>query len=194
MALVNPEFLPLGAQAPDFQLPNVVSGKLYSLADFAGKKALLVFFLSRHCPFVVHVQQELARIGHDYLDKGVAIVAIAANDVETHPNDGPEHLKTQAQENGFPFPYLYDQSQETAKAYTAIRTPDIFLFDGDSRLVYRGQLDDSRPRSDIPVDGRDLRAALDAVLAGQPVSSEQKPSVGCTIKWRAGNVPAYIPQ
>jgi hypothetical protein len=140
------------------------------------------------------VQQELARIGQDYINRGVGIVAIGANDVETHPNDGPEHLKAQAQENGFPFPYLYDESQETAKAYTAIRTPDIFLFDGSGKLVYRGQLDDSRPNSEIPVDGRDLRAALDTVLAGQPVPADQKPSVGCTIKWKAGNVPAYVPQ
>lgn len=194
MVQTHSEFLALGAQAPDFHLPDVVSGKTYSLEDFAGKKAFLVFFLSRGCPFVVHVQQELARIGQDYLGKGVGIVAIAANDVETHPNEGPENLKAQSQENGFPFPYLHDASQKTAQAYTVIRTPDIFLFDGGGRLVYRGQLDDSRPNSAIPVDGRDLRAALDAVLAGQPLPAEQKPSVGCTIKWRTGNVPAYVPQ
>src|SRR5262249_52420517 len=151
-------------------------------------------FLSRHCPFVVHVQKELAHIGQDYLGKGVGIVAIAANDVGSHPGDGPEHLKEQAREQGFPFPYLYDESQKTAQAYTAVRTPDIFLVDGSGKLVYRGQLDDSRPSNEIAVDGRDLRTALDAVLAGQPVPADQKPSVGCTIKWKPGNVPAYVPQ
>jgi peroxiredoxin len=194
MTQIAANLLPMGAQAPDFRLSDVVSGKTYSLEDFAGKKALLVMFLCRHCPFVVHVQQELARIGADYLPQGVGIVAIGANDVGTHPNDSPEHLKAQAEEQNFPFPYLYDESQETAKAYTAIRTPDIFVFDGGGRLVYRGQLDDSRPSNDIPVNGRDLRAVLDAVLAGHPVPADQKPSVGCTIKWRPGNVPSYVPQ
>lgn len=191
MTQLASKLLPLGAQAPDFHLPDVVSGKTVSLEDFAGKKAFLVIFLSRGCPFVVHVQQELARLGQDYSGKGVGIVAIGANDVTTHPNDSPDNLKQQVQEQGFSFPVLYDESQETAKAYTAIRTPDIFLFDGSGKLVYRGQLDDSRPNNDLPVDGRDLRAALDAVLAGQPVPAEQKPSIGCTIKWKAGNAPAY---
>lgn len=192
MTQIAARYLSLGAKAPDFSLPDVVSGKTYSLADFEGAKVLFVVFLSKGCPYVVHVQKELARIGEDYLGKGVAIVAIGANDAGSHPNDSPENLKAQAQEQGFRFPVLYDESQETAKAYTAVTTPDSFVFDADRRLVYRGQLDDTRPGGEQPADGRDLRAALDAVLAGQPVSANQKPSVGCTIKWRAGNAPAYV--
>jgi peroxiredoxin len=184
--------LPLGTHAPDFALPDVTTGNTITLDDVAGTKGLVVIFLSRHCPVVVHVQQELARIGYDYLPKGVGVVAIGSNDVVTHPGDGPEHLKEQSEEQNFPFPTLYDESQEVAKSYTAIRTPDIFLFDGDQRLVYRGQLDDSRPGNGLPVDGHDLRAALDAVLAGVPLPENTKPSVGCTIKWKPGNEPSYV--
>ena len=184
--------LQLGTQAPDFQLPDVVSGKTVSLADFQGKKALLVMFICQHCPFVKHVQAELARLGQDYVPKDVGIVAISANSVETHPQDSPEHLKTMAESLGFNFPYCYDETQAVAKAYTAACTPDFFLFDGDMKLVYRGQLDDSRPGNDAPVNGKDLRAALDTVLAEQSVSPEQKPSIGCNIKWAPGNEPEYF--
>lgn len=183
--------LALKTQAPDFQLPDVVSGQTISLATFVGKKVLLVMFICRHCPFVKHVQTELAQIGKDYAGKNVGIVAISANNVASHPEDAPERLKLMAQELGFTFPYCYDASQETAKVYTAACTPDFFLFDGNRQLVYRGQLDDSRPSNGLPVTGKDLRSALDAVLADQPVSSEQKPSIGCNIKWKPGNEPGY---
>jgi peroxiredoxin len=179
----------LGDPAPDFTLPDVVSGRDVSLRDFADRRALLVLFICRHCPYVKHVERELARIGQEYSPRGVGIVAIGANDAERYPDDRPEGLAEMARELGFNFPFGYDASQETAKAYTAACTPDIFLFDGDRRLVYRGQLDDSRPRNDLPVTGRDLRAALDAVLEGRPVSPEQTPSIGCSIKWKPGNEP-----
>lgn len=190
MALTASTMLPLGTVAPDFQLPNVVSGELVSLETFAGKPALLIIFLCRHCPFVKHIQAELSRLGKDYGAKA-GIVAISANDVSGYPDDSPENLKQMAQEFEYTFPVLYDASQDVAKAYTAACTPDFFLFDGDRKLVYRGQLDDSRPSNGLPVDGRDLRAALDAVLAGQPLPEEQKPSIGCNIKWKPGNEPAY---
>jgi peroxiredoxin len=179
--------LPLGTKAPDFQLSDVVSGKTISLDSFTDKKALLVMFICRHCPFVKHVQAQLAQIGEDYADADVRIVAISANDAVNYPNDAPDKLKEMAQELGFTFPFCYDESQETAKAYTAACTPDFFLFDADRQLVYRGQLDDSRPSNDKPVTGKDLRAALDAVLASQPVNPDQKPSIGCNIKWKSGS-------
>ncbi|MBD1913707.1 MULTISPECIES: thioredoxin family protein [unclassified Leptolyngbya] len=191
MALTASTMLPLGTAAPDFQLPDVVTGETVSLETFAGKPALLVIFLCRHCPFVKHVQQEFSRLGKDYASKA-AIVAISANDVSGYPDDSPENLKQMAQELEYTFPVLYDASQDVAKAYTAACTPDFFLFDSDRHLVYRGQLDDSRPSNGLPVDGRDLRAALDAVLAGQPIPAEQKPSIGCNIKWKPGNEPAYF--
>lgn len=191
MALTASTMLPLGTKAPDFQLPDVVSGETISLATFAGKKALLVMFTCKHCPFVKHVQDELANLGKDYINRDVGIVAISANDVNKYPDDAPEQLKAIAQELNFTFPLCYDESQETAKAYTAACTPDFFLFDADQRLVYRGQLDDSRPSNGKPVTGKDLRAALDTVVAGQVVTSEQKPSVGCNIKWKPGNEPSY---
>lgn len=191
MALTASTMLSLGTKAPDFNLPNVVSGKTISLSTFAGKKALLVMFICKHCPFVKHVQDELANLGKDYVNRDLGIVAISANDVDNYPDDAPEKLKAIAQELNFTFPFCYDESQETAKAYTAACTPDFFLFDADQRLVYRGQLDDSRPSNGKPVTGEDLRAALDAVLAGEPVNSEQKPSVGCNIKWKPGNEPSY---
>lgn len=183
--------LPLGTKAPDFQLPDVVSGKTISLDTFAGKQALLVMFICRHCPFVKHVQTELAQIGKDYSKADVGIVAISTNDAAKYPDDNPDKLKEMARQLGFTFPFCYDESQETAKAYTAACTPDFFLFDANQQLVYRGQLDDSRPGSDQPVTGKDLRAALDAVLAHWTVSSDQKPSIGCNIKWKPGNEPAY---
>jgi len=191
MALTASTMLPLGTKAPNFQLPDVVSGKTISLSTFAGKQALLVIFLCKHCPFVQHIKDELARLGKDYVNRNVGIVGISANDVSKYPDDAPDKLKAMAEELGLLFPVCYDESQEIAKAYTAACTPDFFLFDADQQLVYRGQLDDSRPSNGKPVTGADLRAALDAVLAVKPVNPEQKPSVGCNIKWKPGNEPSY---
>ena len=176
--------LPLGSPAPDFHLKDVVSGKIISRDDFTGKKALAVLFICRHCPYVQHVKEGLAKLGKDYAGKEVAIVAVSANDPASIPMDGPESLKEMAQQEGFTFPLLFDETQEVAKAYTAVCTPDCFVFDPGRKLVYRGQFDDSRPGKQEPVTGRDVRAAIDAVLAGKPVSPDQKPSVGCSIKWK----------
>ncbi|OGS05529.1 MAG: alkyl hydroperoxide reductase [Elusimicrobia bacterium RIFCSPLOWO2_12_FULL_59_9] len=187
MALTESSMLPLGTKAPGFRLPDVVSGRAVSLEDFAGKKALLVMFLCRHCPYVKHVQKGVARLGKDYASKDVAIAAISSNDAENYPDDSPQSLQEMAREEGFSFPFLYDESQAAAKAFTATCTPDFFLFDEERRLVYRGQMDESRPSNGKPVTGKDLRAALDAVLSGQSVSKEQRPSVGCNIKWKPGN-------
>lgn len=192
MVMVSSTMLELGTVAPDFSLPDVVSGDAMSLATFVGKPALLIMFICQHCPFVKHVQGELAKLGRDYGPKNLGIVAISSNSVQTHPQDGPEHLKAMAESLHFTFPFCYDESQAVAKIYTAACTPDFFLFDGDRRLVYRGQLDDSRPGNTVPVTGQDLRAALDAVLAGQPIDSQQKPSIGCNIKWAPGNEPEYF--
>ncbi|MBD2425717.1 thioredoxin family protein [Phormidium sp. FACHB-1136] len=192
MVMVESTMLPLGTAAPAFTLTDVVSGQTVTLGSFVDARALLVMFICRHCPFVKHVEKELARIGHDYGSKGLGIVAISANSLQTHPQDGPEHLKAQAEECGFPFPYCFDETQAVAKAYTAACTPDFFLFDGNLRLAYRGQLDDSRPSNGLPVTGKDLRAAIDTVLAGHPLSADQRPSVGCNIKWTPGNEPAYF--
>ena len=183
--------LELGTKAPNFSLPDVVSGNAISLSTFAGKKALLVMFICRHCPYVVHVREELARLGRDYTNKDIGIIAISANDAANYPDDAPEKLSAMAKELGFTFPFCYDESQETAKAYTAACTPDLFLFDQDRKLVYRGQLDDARPGNGKPLNGKDLRAAIDAVLAGRPVNPDQKPSVGCNIKWKPANEPSY---
>ena len=192
MAKTLSTMLELGTAAPDFTLPDVVSGKTVSFDDFADKKALLVMFICRHCPFVKHVEQELAQIGIDYESKNIAIVAISANDPAESSDDAPESLKEMAAQLGFKFPYLYDESQGTAKAYSAACTPDFFLFDGFRELVYRGQLDDSRPDSGKPVTGKDLRAAMDALLADQAVNPDQRASIGCNIKWKSGNEPAYF--
>ena len=173
-----------GTTAPDFHLPDVVTGRAVSLNDFAGEKALLVMFICRHCPYVVHVRHELARLGRDYEGKSLGVVAISSNDAAAYPDDAPGRLREMATELQFNFPFCYDETQEVAKAYGAVCTPDVFLYDEARRLVYRGQLDDSRPNNGIPVTGRDLRAAIDAALTGQPVSAQQKPSVGCNIKWR----------
>jgi peroxiredoxin len=183
--------LALGTKAPDFELPDVLTGKAVSIRDFDAKRALLVMFICRHCPYVKHVRAELARLGRDFADSEVAIVAISANDPEEYPEDAPEGLAEDAREAGYAFPYLFDETQEVAKAYTAACTPDLFLFDADRALAYRGQLDDSRPSNGLPVTGKDLRAAIDAVLSGEPVSPDQRASIGCGIKWRAGNEPAY---
>ena len=191
MALTPSTMLALGTRAPDFELPDVVSGRRVSLRTFAGKRALLVMFICRHCPYVQHVQAELSRLGRDYADKDVGIVAISANDAAGYPDDAPDKLKAMAEGLEFLFPLCYDESQETAKAYTAACTPDFFLFDASRVLVYRVQLDDARPGNNKPVTGKDLRAALDAVLAGTPVSPDQKPSIGCNIKWKKGREPDY---
>lgn len=191
MALTASTMLPLGNKAPEFQLPDVVSGEAISLETFAGKQGLVVIFLCRHCPFVKHIQGELAKLGRDYQDADLGIVAISANDVANYPDDAPDKLKEMAKELDLMFPLCYDESQETAKAYTAACTPDFFVFDRDRQLAYRGQFDDSRPGNDKPVTGKDLRSAIDAVLAQSPVSEEQKPSIGCNIKWKPGNEPAY---
>ena len=192
MALTPSTMLALGTKAPDFQLPDVVSGKMISLATFTGKKALLVMFICRHCPYVVHVREELARLGREYAKRDVGIVAISANDAAGYPDDAPDRLNAMARELGFAFPFCYDESQQTAKAYTAACTPDFFLFGPARTLVYRGQLDDSRPGNGKPLTGRDLRAAIDAVVAGTPVSRAQRPSMGCNIKWKKGHEPAYF--
>ncbi len=184
--------LPLGTAAPDYALREVTTGKTVKLADIAQKKALLVMFICNHCPYVKHVEDGLTAFARDYATRDVAIVAISANDAETHPDDAPEKLAGTAKARGWKFPYLYDQAQSVAKSYTAACTPDFFLFDAQRRLVYRGQFDSSRPNTAIRVTGADLRAALDALLAGKPVAKEQKPSLGCNIKWRAGNEPAYF--
>lgn len=186
---VSSNMLALGTPAPPFALHDVVSGQLYSLASFTGKTGLLVMFLCRHCPYVVHVQDELARIGRDYAGHPLGIVAVSSNDPTAYPDDAPPKLKEMAECLGFTFPFCYDDTQEMAKAYRAACTPDFFLFDRERRLVYRGQLDDSRPGNGKPVTGRDLRAAIDAVLAEAPVTPDQKPSLGCSIKWKAGNTP-----
>ena len=183
--------LALGTAAPDFSLPEVAGGRTFALADFAEKKALLVMFLCAHCPYVVHVQAELARLARDYAGKSVALVAITANDVANYPQDAPAPTAAMARAAGFTFPVLYDETQSVAQAYSAACTPDFFLFEATRRLVYRGQLDRSRPGRGQP-DGADLRAALDAVLADTPVNPDQQPSIGCNIKWKPGREPAYF--
>jgi peroxiredoxin len=175
--------LPLGTSAPGFSLPDP-SGKLVSLDDFKDARALLVVFVCNHCPYVKHIQKEFAALAKQYQARGVGVVAISSNDVEHYPQDGPEKMAEESKQAGYTFPYLYDESQQVAKSYQAACTPDLYLFDGGRRLVYRGQFDDSRPGNARPVTGADLRAALDAVLAGKTVPADQKPSVGCNIKWK----------
>jgi thiol-disulfide isomerase/thioredoxin len=184
--------LSLGTDLPDFSLTNAVDGTAVASGDLAGSNALLVMFMCNHCPYVKHVMDELGRLASDYVPKGVAIVAINSNDLESFPQDGPRHMKELAQAKGWDFPFLFDKSQEVAKAFHAACTPDFFLYDGRGKLAYRGQLDGSRPGNDVPVTGRDLRAALNAILQGDSVSPEQTPSLGCNIKWRSGNEPDYF--
>jgi len=184
--------LALGTIAPNFELNDVVSGKTFSLNDFSDRQALLMMFICQHCPFVKHIQEELGRIGQDYSQKALGILAISANDVEKYPNDSPTKLQEMSTDLSFNFPLCYDESQSVSKAYTAACTPDFFLFDKDFQLAYRGQLDDSRPSNDIPVTGKDLRQAIDLVLSGQSAQSNQKPSIGCNIKWKPGNEPTYF--
>jgi peroxiredoxin len=183
--------LPLGTTAPSFALGDVVSGRIYSLDSFTGKAALLVMFICRHCPYVQHVERALAKLGKDYADSGLGIIGISSNDPAHYPDDAPERLKEMAQRLKLTFPFCFDETQEVAKAYKAACTPDFYLFDRERRLVYRGQLDDSRPGNNKPVTGRDLRAAIDAVLADKPVDPNQKASIGCSIKWKPGNDPSY---
>ncbi len=191
MVLTPSTMLPLGTKAPNFSLPNV-DGSTVSLADCEGAKALLVIFMCNHCPYVIHVAPEVARLAKEYQAKGVAVVGINSNDASSHPADSPEQMVHEVENRGYTFPYLYDETQEVAKAYRAACTPDFYVFDADHRLVYRGQLDGSRPNSGVPLTGKDLRAALDAVLADHPVSTDQKPSIGCNIKWQAGGEPDYF--
>jgi peroxiredoxin len=188
MAAVHSTMLELGTRAPDFTLPSATGGKV-SPEDFAGAPALLVMFICNHCPFVKHVQSRLVELTRDFRKKGVAVVAINANDWTAYPDDSPEKMAQEAREHGYNFPYLYDESQAAAQAYRAACTPDFFLFDTDRRLVYRGQMDDSRPGNNVPVTGKDLSRAVDALLAGRPVDENQRPSIGCNIKWRKGNEP-----
>lgn len=183
--------LALGTKAPDFSLPDT-NGKTVALSDFADAKALLVMFICNHCPYVKHVRKGLYELGRDYLSKGVAIVGINSNDADTYHDDSHENMKKEVESAGYTFPYLYDATQEVAKAYKAACTPDFFLFDGDMKLVYRGQMDDSRPENGLPVTGRDLRDAMDLVIAGKPVPEAQNASIGCNIKWKQGNAPGYF--
>ena len=191
MAATPSTMLALGTRAPDFCLPDT-DGQVVSLADFADAPALLVVFLSNHCPYVKHLRTALAQVAREYQARGVAMVGIASNDAERYPADGPEMMAHEKAAVGYPFPYLYDEKQEVAKAYQAACTPDFFLFNEQRELVYRGQFDDSRPKNERPATGRDLRAALDAVLEGRPVPPDQIPSIGCNIKWKAGNEPEYF--
>jgi peroxiredoxin len=176
--------LELGTLAPDFTLSDTISGETMSLNELKSDQATVVMFICNHCPFVKHVNAELVKLANDYRPKGIAFVAISSNDVENYPEDSPEKMKEYAQKLGYPFPYLYDESQDVARAYKAACTPDFYIFDDNLKLVYRGQLDDSRPSSDIPVTGSDIRTALDNLQAGRPVDRNQKPSLGCNIKWK----------
>jgi peroxiredoxin len=191
MVEVNSTMLPLGTQAPDFRLPDT-SGKPVSLNSLKGASALLVAFICNHCPYVKHIRGGLAQLARDYQPRGMAVVGISSNDVAGYPQDGPAKMVEEAKSAGYIFPYLYDETQSVAKAYRAACTPDIYLFDKDQRLVYRGQFDDSRPGNRLPVTGKDIRAAIDAVLIGNPASTQQKPSIGCNIKWKPGGEPDYF--
>ena len=185
MARTPSNMLPLGTKAPSFSLPDTVSGQTQSLNQIHGKEGTVVMFICNHCPFVKHVFSGIVDLANDYLDKGIAFVAISSNDVENYPDDAPGLMTKVAIEQGFPFPYLYDESQEVARAYDAACTPDFYIFDNNKSLVYRGQLDDSRPENGIPVTGKDMRSALEAICDGKNVSATQKPSIGCNIKWKS---------
>lgn len=185
MAATPSTMMPLGTTAPSFKLPDTVSGNTLSLNELKGESGTLVMFICNHCPYVLHVNEELVRIAHEYKANGISFVAISSNDVENYPQDRPELMKAHAKQVGYPFPYLYDESQDIARAYNAACTPDLFLFDKELKCVYRGQLDDSRPKNDLPVTGKDLRDALDALLMGKPISDRQIPSIGCNIKWKS---------
>lgn len=184
MAATETLQVPLGYIAPNFSLPDVVSGKNLNLLDLRGQKATVVLFICNHCPFVVHINGELVRLANDYMPQGVGFVAISSNDVEKYPADHPDKMREQAHLLGYPFPYLYDETQDVARAYMAACTPDFSIFDADLKCVYRGQLDDSRPSNGLPITGKDIRTALDALLNQQPIAEVQKPSIGCNIKWK----------
>jgi thiol-disulfide isomerase/thioredoxin len=184
--------LPLGTPLPEFRLHNVVDNEPVTPETFADAKGLLVMFMCNHCPFVIHLRDAIAEFAREYQARGLGVVGISSNDVQAYPQDGPDKMKIVHAQAGYTFPYLFDSTQEAAKAYRAACTPDFFLFDQSRKLVYRGQFDDSRPGSDIPITGADLRRACDAVLAGRPVEAEQSPSIGCNIKWRPGNEPSYF--
>lgn len=184
MAVTPSNMISLGTKASDFTLRDTVSGKNLSLSDSKSEKAVVIMFICNHCPFVKHVNKELVQLANDYIPKGISFIAISSNDVVNFPEDSPEKMKLEAKSLGYPFPYLYDESQEVARAYDAACTPDFFIYDNDLKLVYRGQLDDSRPSNGIPVTGKDIRAALDNLLSGKNISAEQRPSIGCNIKWR----------
>jgi thiol-disulfide isomerase/thioredoxin len=184
MALTPSSMLPLGTVAPDFILPDTVSGKELSLSNLKSNIATVIFFICNHCPFVKHIQTQLAQVAKDYKSQGISFIAINSNDIMSHPDDRPEKMKETALREGYIFPYLFDATQDVAKAYRAECTPDFYIFDKSMQCVYRGQLDDSRPGNDIPVTGHDIRSALDAILADKPVSANQKPSIGCNIKWK----------
>jgi peroxiredoxin len=191
MVATNSTMLPLGTKAPDFRLPDT-AGKTVSLSDFQGAPALLVVFMCNHCSYVKHVRSALAQLARDYEARGVKVVGISSNDVASYPADSPANMVEEAKTIGYIFPYLYDESQAVAKAYRAACTPDLYVFDKDQKLVYRGQMDDSRPGGGTPATGKDVRAAVDALLAGKPVAATQKPSIGCNIKWKPGNEPDYF--
>ncbi len=191
MVATASQMLPLGTLAEDFSLPDC-EGKIVSLSDFKDVPALLIIFMCNHCPYVIHVIDTLVELIKEYQAKGVAVVGISSNDIIQYPDDSPKLMAEFAREHDFCFPYLYDESQEVAKTYRAACTPDFFVFDSEHALAYRGQMDDSRPGSDVPVTGDDLRAALDAILKGKNPSTEQKPSMGCNIKWKSGNEPQYV--
>ena len=192
MASVNSTMLELETEAPDFSLTDTISGKKRSLKDFKGNHALLVMFICNHCPYVKNIKEELVRYASDYMPKGVGVVAISSNDVENYPDDSPEKMKEDAEKFGYPFPYLFDEDQEVAKAYKAACTPDFFLFDDNMELYYRGQFDDSRPKNGVKPTGKDLREATDKLLKGEPIPENQTPSIGCNIKWKKGNEPEYF--
>jgi peroxiredoxin len=185
---VSSTMLPLGTEAPHFALPDP-AGTIHRSDELAGAPALVVMFICNHCPYVKHVADRLAAVTKELMDQGVAVVGISSNDIETHPDDAPERMADEAALRGYLFPYLYDESQEVAQAYRAACTPDFYVFDRDRKLAYRGQFDDSRPRNDKPVTGNDLKAAVEAVVAGEPVSEDQRASIGCSIKWKPGNDP-----
>lgn len=192
MARTYSTMTPLGTELPSFSLPNVMTGRIVSDSDYEGAPALLVMFLCNHCPFVKHVRDEVAAFAREYQERGLAVVGISANDTRAYPQDGPEGMKEEAREAGYAFPYLFDETQEVAKAFHAACTPDFFLFGADRRLAYRGQFDGSRPSNDVPITGEDLRTATDLVLAGRHPPEQQTPSIGCNIKWKPGNEPEYF--
>lgn len=195
MAATESTMLELGVEAPHFELPNTnpnVARQTVSLDDYRGAKALLVMFICNHCPYVIHLRSALIKLANDYADRGLEVVAISSNSAQTHPQDGPQQMAVEAQTHGFPYAYLYDETQEVARAYHAACTPDFYLFDGQQKLAYRGRFDGSRPKNDLPVTGEDMRAAVDALLAGTQPQAEQIPSMGCNIKWAPGNEPDYF--